>query len=307
MDQSVSVKICCIINGKAGGAAGLKDEQLTELFARWGFKVLILWTNKGQAIVDLVNDAKLNGYTVFIAGGGDGTVNAVARELIGQQNMRLGILPIGTLNHLAKDLNIPMGLTEAVEVICGMHCELIDVGEVSGLFFLNNSSLGLYPSIVKSRETQQRTGRGKWWSAILAFFAVFSRFRTIPLEIKLPDGRTIRRRTALLFVGNNSYETNATAIGTRHSLQNGVLWVRLALSSGRWHFIKSLVSIVAGGNSRAGNFGFETTSFSVSSTKKNLAVATDGEVQTLNLPLNYQILPRALRVIVPQVVPGKPS
>ena len=303
----MSVKICCIINEKAGGAAGLKDDELTELFAKRGVKVLVQWIKEGQSIADLVRDSKSNGYTVFVAGGGDGTVNAVATELISQQDMLLGILPIGTLNHFAKDLNIPQGLNESVEVICGMHDELIDVGKVSDAFFLNNSSLGLYPSIVKSRESQQKTGRGKWWSVILAFLAVFSRFRTMRLELKLPDGRIIRRRTALLFVGNNSYETNATTIGTRRSLQKGVLWVRLSLSSGRWHFTRSLFSVVAGGSSRAGNFGFETTSFAVNGTKKNLAVATDGEVQTLKLPLNYQILPRALRVIVPRAETGKPS
>ena len=70
----MSVKICCIIKGKAGDEADLRDEQLSELFAKWGFKVLVLWIKEGQSIADLVKDAKLNGYTVFVAGGGDSTV-----------------------------------------------------------------------------------------------------------------------------------------------------------------------------------------------------------------------------------------
>ena len=75
---------------------------------------------------------------------------------------RLGVLPLGTLNHFAKDLGIPLELSEAVATIMHGRVEEVDVGEVNGRVFINNSSLGLYPRIVADREAQQeRLARGK--------------------------------------------------------------------------------------------------------------------------------------------------
>ena len=72
----------------------------------------------------------------------------------------LGVLPLGTMNHFAKDLHIPLDLEGAVETIVQGHVANVDLGEVNGHIFVNNSSLGLYPSIVREREKQQRLGWG---------------------------------------------------------------------------------------------------------------------------------------------------
>ena len=80
------------------------------------------------------------------------------------------MLPLGTLNHFAKDLGIPL------ELDAGGRRDrrrprrgAVDVGEVNGRIFINNSSLGLYPDIVRDRERQQkRLGRGKWPALVWA-------------------------------------------------------------------------------------------------------------------------------------------
>src|SRR5215218_7585967 len=84
------------------------------------------------------------GAEAVVAGGGDGTVGSVAGALAGH-GMPLGVLPLGTLNHFAYDLGIPFTLDGAIAVIAAGHVASIDVGEVNGHVFVNNSSIGLYP------------------------------------------------------------------------------------------------------------------------------------------------------------------
>src|SRR5476649_731552 len=106
--------------------------------------------------------ALARGVDAVVAGGGDGTINAVASVLAGS-SVALGVLPLGTLNHFAKDLNIPLDLDQAIATIARGTTAQVDVGDVNGRIFVNNSSLGLYPHIVRARDQQQRRlGRGKW-------------------------------------------------------------------------------------------------------------------------------------------------
>ena len=113
---------------------------------------------------------------VIVAGGGDGTINQVASRLLDSE-VSLGVLPMGTLNHFAKDMGIPLELDQAIAVIATSRARLIDVGEVNGRLFLNNSSIGLYPDVVHEREhQQQRLGRGKWLAFGSACVSALRRF-----------------------------------------------------------------------------------------------------------------------------------
>ena len=94
-------------------------------------------------------------------------MNAVASRLAGT-NKVFGVLPLGTLNHFAKDLNIPLELGAAVDNIVAGAVSRVDVGEVNGRVFLNNSSIGLYPQIVLRRDLQRQHGRPKWIAFISA-------------------------------------------------------------------------------------------------------------------------------------------
>jgi diacylglycerol kinase family enzyme len=112
------------------------------------------------------------GANPVVAAGGDGTLNAVTSVLV-DGDRTLGVLPIGTLNHLAKDLRIPLDLDGAVQTLLEGVVANVDVAEVNGQIFLNNSGLGLYPKIVRHREKlQDQLGHGKW----PAFFGRYSAY-----------------------------------------------------------------------------------------------------------------------------------
>ncbi len=293
------MKICCILNDKSGSGAGEERYDFAKLFSQRGFNVDIFNTHQGSSIVDLAKSAVQQNYDVIVAGGGDGTINAVASTLIAFPNVRLGILPLGTLNHFARDLNIPTDIVEAVEVICNGFSEPIDVGCVNGNYFLNNSSVGLYPAIVKLRENLQAGGYGKWWAAALSSLRILARFRRLDLEVQLSGHTVVKRKTALLFVGNNAYEMTAGNLGKRFSIDQGKLWVNIPTSPTRFGLFASLARLIFGLERPADTLIFDSTSLAVISRKKMLTVAADGEVLHLKPPLNYHILPRALNVIVP--------
>ena len=85
-----------------------------ELFAKHGIIPKILAPRDGSSITTLAKDAMQQDYNIIVAGGGDGTVNAVAAAIVGHSAIKFGILPMGTFNHFARDLGIPTDMEKAV-------------------------------------------------------------------------------------------------------------------------------------------------------------------------------------------------
>src|SRR5205814_7706026 len=130
----------------------------------------------------------------------------------------LAVLPMGTLNHFARDLGVPADLAAAVRVALNGTRRAVDVGEVNGRVFVNNASIGLYPAMVHRRNKQQRRlGRSKWHAMLWAVHAVLRTHPFLDLTLTL-DGVEHRRRTPFVFVGNNAYQMEGFMIGLRERL-----------------------------------------------------------------------------------------
>ena len=172
-----------------------------------------------------------------VAAGGDGTVSAVASLLVGTDRV-LGVLPLGTWNHFARDLGIPADLEGAVRVIREGAPRAVDVGEVNGRIFLNNSSIGLYPAIVRQREKQQeRLGRSKWSALFWATIRVLRHHHSVTVRLDA-EGEARVLRTPLLFIGNNAYDMRGFEIGQRSRLDGGELSLYLTKRSSVWALIR---------------------------------------------------------------------
>ena len=294
------MKICCILNEKSGSSAASARYNFVNLFAERGFSVEIFNTQHGDSLVDLAKSAVEQNYDIIVAGGGDGTLSAVAAALVGHRSIRLGVLPLGTLNHFARDLNIPSDIAKAVDIICAGYSEAIDVGCVNDNYFLNNSSLGLYPAIVRLRESLQSSGYGKWRAAALSSLRILGRFRRLELEVQLPDNTVVKHKTAVLFIGNNAFQTTLGNLGARASIKRGKLWINMPTSSTMPRILLSLISVILKRERPADTLIFDASSLKVNSRKKMITIANDGEVLRLIPPLNYRVLPQALNVIVPE-------
>ncbi len=295
MPESVDV----IINANSGGF--VPEETLAEIkrsFAERSLEVRIHTAETGEEVVKLAAQCADSDGEMIVAAGGDGTISAVAAE-VARTGKVLGILPLGTLNNFSKDLQIPQDIDGAIRTIAEHNERMIDLGEVNGRAFINNSSIGLYPRIVRDREKQQRLGRGKWLSAFWASLRIFkvSPFLKVELEI---EGKKYLRKTPFVFVGNNSYEMEIYNIGRRKSLETGDLSVYYLHRDGRWGLIMLILKTAFGGLEQWEDFEYVATKEITIFTRKNLiSTAIDGEVTMLETPLSYKIRPNSLRVLVP--------
>lgn len=292
-----------ILNRTAGGPdvkPEQSDETIRDLFAQHGAAIEILKPDEATDVIALARRAAAAPDPVIVAGGGDGTISAVASVLVDTEKI-LGILPLGTLNHFAKDLRIPLDLPGAVATITQGHSQKVDAGEVNGRIFINNSSLGIYPRIVADREEQQEhQARGKWSAFLWATLRALRRFPFLNLKITL-EGKQLTRKTAFLFVGNNQYEIAGFNLGGRVSLNAGKLWLYLTHRTGRFGLFRLAARALFGRLEEAKDFDVYCVEEAVVETQRrpHLLVATDGEVNRFQSPLHYRVRPGALRVIVP--------
>ncbi|MDQ6707026.1 MAG: hypothetical protein M3Z85_13755, partial [Acidobacteriota bacterium] len=162
--------------------------------------------------------------------------------------------------------------------------------------FLNNSSIGVYPRLVRFRVAQRKKGSGRWIAFALALVAVCRRSRLLKVRL-IVDERELIRKTPFLFVGNNEYDIS----GSRARLDEGRLQLVVAHHKGRFGLLRSAFSALVNRTKENRDFDvLRPTEFRIESRRRFLRVALDGEVHRMKTPLIYRIRPGALRVLVPQ-------
>lgn len=294
--QAVAILNACAGNGCSAGFA----KDLAARFQAHGLSVRVALAASGDEVIALARRAVSDGVPIVVAGGGDGTLNAVASALVGSP-VALGILPLGTLNHFAKDLGIPLDLEGAIRTIAEGCSVQVDTGEMNGRLFLNNCSIGLYPSVVRDRERQQRRlGRGKWLAFFWAAVAVLRRYPFLDVTISL-GGEDYQRRTPFIFIGNNDYSMDGFSLGARQRLDAGRLSLYVVQRTGRLGLLALAVRALFGRLKQAKDFDvLNAQKIQIHTRHKQIQVATDGEVSRMHSPLSCHIRPAALKVMVPR-------
>ena len=296
--MSPSTPLPVLVNPKAGGGFGEPD-RLSALFRRAGAEARIHLVNDPAELLQAAREIARQRPPLIVAGGGDGTMNTLASVLAGSDTA-LGILPLGTLNHFARDVGIPLDVEEAVQTVVKGKRKAVDVGEVNGRVFVNNSSIGLYPAMVHLREKQQRRlGRNKWHAMLWAMHAVLRSHPFLEFTLEL-DGVAHRRRAPFVFIGNNVYQMEGFTVGLRERVDAGVLSAYLTQRRGRVRLLLLALRALFGRLHQAKDFEATTVrELRIESRHTRMLVATDGEVSTLDMPLEYRIRPGALQVIAP--------
>ena len=292
--------VAVIINASAGcGYAADWADSIKGKFRAVGLEPAITLAGNAAEMEAAATQALQQGVGMVVAGGGDGTVNALAGVLAGSA-AAFGVLPLGTLNHFARDLNIPLLLDDAIANLARGVRVKVDVGDVNGRLFLNNSSLGLYPDIVRDREKQQRRlGRGKWLAFCWALMAALRRFPFLSVRLDV-NGKLHARRTPFVFIGNNEYTMQGLNIGERERLDGGTLSLYVAQRPGRLGLLRLAFRALFGRLAEARDFDvLLAPELRIETRHKRLRVATDGEVTVMATPLCYRIRAAALSVIVP--------
>jgi diacylglycerol kinase family enzyme len=240
---------------------------------------------------------------ILVAAGGDGTINAAASALIDKPTA-LAVIPAGTLNHFARDLQLPIDAEQAARAVADGKCLRVDAAEVNGRVFINNSVLGFFPNYRRTREAAERRGWaqsriGRFFAGMGAVLSVFWRLPHVTVSIDV-EGRTQTLRTPFVLVGNNEHRMEGFALGSRDRLDTGKLWVYVLPQCTRWQFLLLIFRLIFGRVPRESVFQiYSASEVTIHSKRPRIGVGIDGEMVSMTPPLRYRSLPAALRVIAP--------
>jgi diacylglycerol kinase family enzyme len=287
-----------VVVNRSGGTASSKGDVLADelqaAFADAGVAI-DLHLVEGNEIRETVRRV-LDAHECIVVGGGDGTVGCAA-QCVAAKGATLGILPLGTRNHLARELGIPLDLPGAAAVIASGRRRRIDLAEVNSHVFINNASVGIYPEMVRDRDARAAP---KWASSIGASIAALARMRHHRLRLAVQDGVT-DVVTPMLLVGNNRYTLAAGRIGTRETLEGGQLAIYAVASRRRIALIGFALRTILGLARPSDDFAAigEAKAVEVSGRSRTVDIALDGEVVELPMPLRFESRAAALCVFAP--------
>ncbi|MCU1393346.1 MAG: sphingosine kinase [Ilumatobacteraceae bacterium] len=297
----MSRRFAVLVNGAAGSVEETDDELavITRAFADAGIDAAVSAIDPHQ-IPDSMRDAWDSGVEAIVIAGGDGSVNCAAGVAAGT-DMVLGVLPMGTFNHFAKDLGVPTDdIATSVSWLAGAPVSCVDIGEVNGRAFVNNASIGVYPTMVADRDAiRDRHGWGKVRAVPIAVIRTLRHLPVHRLRLTLDEQSPVEVSTAFLFVGNGSFDDHGERLGRRTSLTDHRLGVYCIATTSRWRLIVNAIkSRVTGIASTDQTQRRLAQTFVVDSDDVSLAIALDGEPTELQLPLTFRSRPGALRVLV---------
>ncbi len=290
--------IKAIINSESGSESKSKEE-LKEMLIQSFPDISVEYFRKGdykQQILDLTRDKP----EILIVSGGDGTVNAAVNALY-ERDIPLALIPSGTFNNFARDVGIPIDRKRAIKAILQRNIRKVDIASVNKRFFVNNSSIGIYPKSVKTRDEMiQHFGYGKFLSMVIAFSKIFSKYPLYYILLEA-DGEEYYIKTPFVFVGNNIYDLSIDNLGKRDNLNSAKLCLIYTSCRFRFCLIKNLfLKLIGKLENKKYLAEKHLESVTINSKKKKLKVSLDGEIFDMKPPLEYKILPKSLKVLVPE-------
>lgn len=285
--------------GKAAAMGGNLASVVAEAFAIAGRSIELQLLDGGE----IEQAAKRRaGTPLVVIGGGDGTIGAAASALVNTSSA-LAILPLGTRNHFARQLGVPLDLAAAASLAVEGQRRRIDVGVASGRVFVNNASFGIYTRFVRERD---RPGGPKWLSLLFATWHALRRMHAQRFSMRI-DGEPRDVTTPLLFVGNNEYSIALGHLGERESLHDGHLSVCAIAAKRSYQLLAFAVRALFGLATPERDFEeFAAARRVVVQGEGDIEGAFDGELVSMALPLLLRSMPAALGVVTPRetVLPG---
>ncbi len=277
--------------------AETEREQLTAAAGKAGLEVIPL--TRGLDCTQTIRERIARGVGLFVAAGGDGTITNVVQPLVNTDAV-LGVIPVGTYNHFARDLEIPLGWREALDVVMSGDTRQVDTARINNRFFVNNVSLGLYPELVARREEHGRD-YPRWKARLYAAYRTLRKYPHVTLHIESAHHSELVR-TPVLMVSNNPYDLSRIGVeASRENLESGCLSVYWLPHVPRLTLMKFVAHYLAGRVLETPGFrSFRTAAMKMQARRATLRVGIDGEVFTLPTPLTLTSVPQSLLVRVPR-------
>ncbi|WP_425071452.1 diacylglycerol/lipid kinase family protein [Sagittula sp. S175] len=289
--------VCIITNRKSGRNS--RDREAVEAAADALGGEIVSFSG-GKGLMKAIEEVKAKRPSLVIAAGGDGTAMAVANAFLGT-GIAYGVLPLGTFNYFARGLGLSEDPAEAARQLADGKVVERRVGQVNGQAFLNNASVGIYPSILKVRESvYQRWGRRRimaHWSVVKTFL----RFRK-PMKVRiLIDGDGGRYRTALVFVARSAFQLERFGLEGTDVIRDGGFAVLLVNARTRLELFRRVFKLATGTVEEGVDydlFAADDLCLEVEG-KKRVLLAYDGEKKRVSAPLRFGMSEDVLRLVVP--------
>ncbi len=292
-------EICVIANAKSGTNAR-DSEAIDRALAVFGTAATLTHWSPSQDLHQIVEAAVKNGARTVVAAGGDGTAMAVAQALLGSP-AALAVLPLGTFNYFARGLGLPQDPEAAAQAILTGHRHQITVGKVGDRVFLNNASLGVYPAILKERETvYKRWGRRRimaHWSVLKTFL----RFQR-PMKMRLTaDGETRDVRAPLLFVARSAYQLERFGLAGKQAISDDKFAVLIGRATSRGKLFKITWRLITGTMQEGRDYDLvQARDLTVATSRPRTLVAFDGEKSREKSPFHFTMADKPLTIILPE-------
>ena len=247
--------------------------------------------------------ANYNEENPILIGGGDGTIRSCAAVLM-KNKTPFGILPMGTMNLLAHDLDLPISLNEAASAYAkGMETLHIDTGTVNDEHFLCCAGLGIMPEASEYRENLRKNKDITYLPKLTAF--ILDRMNTEHLnavEIEV-SGQFKKMKTASLVISNNRF-SRSDSWGAEHfkkeSLQDGELGIYVLKINSFWDKLRLIFKLGFGGwKTDPVITEWASQSLKIRTKKAHELISLDGEPFEIPTPLLFSVKPKSLQLLVP--------
>ena len=294
-----------ILNRDSGNKAEKPDAgDIERAFARHGRTVSVFSVSSDADFATRIDKSINLEPGCIVAAGGDGTISAVAGALSGT-GIELGVIPLGTFNYFARRCGIPEDFEASIDVICRDKAGKAVLGSVNGQIFLNNASLGLYPSILKERErTYRRWGRSRlaaYWSVAVTMATIY---RPLTMHIEV-DGTERWETSPNLFVAVSAYQLDEFGIEGAEAIRDGKFALLIAPDCGRFMLVWKALRVAVSGPQEGRDFTLVTgRRVKVGTRRRKSRIAIDGERLEMTAPFDFSILENSLSVRLPEVEKG---
>ncbi len=323
-----------LIYNAGAGQINLRRElwDVVAFLGRCGWTVSLRETSAPMEATRLACDAVLRGIEVVIAVGGDGTINEVANGLV-NTDTALGVLPTGTTNVWALQMGIPalnpmlpgaqMGklvssleerierqlpanycrrvLMDAAKVLVEGHLVPVDVGEVSGRYFLMWAGIGLDAAIVESLPVKEKRALGSW-AYLVPALETARRYSSTEVRLTL-DGKVVNVNAPLIIVSNVQLYGGLLPIGAKAQVNDGKLDVCVFKGDGFFTFVQHALKVLSRQHLKDPKMDYYQCREIAIESARALPVHVDGELLT-RTPITIRTIPSALKVIVPKNAAG---
>jgi diacylglycerol kinase (ATP) len=270
-----------------------------------GIHLQVGWTTSAEQGAHLAKKAVEQGCDLIVAAGGDGTVEATARVLIGTPTA-MGVLPLGTMNNLAHSIGIPNDVEAALSILAAGKPRRISVGMVQEQIFFEAVSVGVEAQLFPLGEMCRHHGIGGIVRLIYAGVCLFMQAQAHGITLDL-DGRHCQMRAWQVTIVNAPHYGLGFTPTPLTRMDDEVLEVVVPQSVGKWGLLRHYWFTMLGWHS------LETQTVRARRIRIEgdipLPVAADGQIIG-ETPVVIQLWPDAMAVIAPPpsaFTPAQPS